>query len=260
MSFFQYLPGNSIFHRLEPETKILVSGGMTLLAFWFNDMDRLFALLVIVSFFVFAERIPIRLLKQILILSMIAVFFFTLWSSIFYPGRQVALVLVPRSILKVGELRMTFEGAFFGLTASLRLLVVTLSWTVMAVSTRLTELLGVMRRLHVPLLLSFASIVALRFFPVLVRDFYMIMDAQKSRGLELQKGIVRRATNLFPVVVPFTEQALSRSEQLAVAMASKGFGKNIAWAPLEESRLTRLDVAVIASTVISLIIAILLSM
>ena len=69
-----------------------------------------------------------------------------------------------------------------------------------------------MRWFRFPRDLVFAFVTAVRFVPVLLMDALQIMDAQKSRGLELEKGNpLRRIRNFVPVLVPLVVNAVVRS-------------------------------------------------
>jgi energy-coupling factor transport system permease protein len=51
------------------------------------------------------------------------------------------------------------------------------------------------------------------------------MDAQRSRGLEFDKGnIITRVRNTIPILVPLIAVAVNRSLDLAEAMDSRAYG------------------------------------
>src|SRR5690554_6631982 len=51
------------------------------------------------------------------------------------------------------------------------------------------------------------------------------MDAQKARGLELEKGsLMKRIRNYVPVLIPLIVSAIRRSLELAEAMESRAWG------------------------------------
>ncbi|MDG6938731.1 MAG: energy-coupling factor transporter transmembrane protein EcfT, partial [Nitrososphaerota archaeon] len=68
-------------------------------------------------------------------------------------------------------------------------------------------------------------VTAVRFIPVMMLDTMQIMDAQKSRGLELEKGnLVRRVRNMIPILIPLVVNSVVRSGELAEAMESRAYG------------------------------------
>jgi energy-coupling factor transport system permease protein len=51
------------------------------------------------------------------------------------------------------------------------------------------------------------------------------MDAQKARGLELEKGgFMKRIRNYIPILIPLIVSAIRRSLELAEAMESRAWG------------------------------------
>jgi energy-coupling factor transport system permease protein len=82
-----------------------------------------------------------------------------------------------------------------------------------------------MRWFRLPRDLIFAYVTAVRFVPVLMLDALQIMDAQKSRGLEIEKGnILKRIKNFSPVLIPLVINAVVRSGELAEAMEVRAYG------------------------------------
>ena len=52
------------------------------------------------------------------------------------------------------------------------------------------------------------------------------MDAQRSRGLELDKGsIIERIRKYIPILAPLIVGAIRMAQELAIAIDSRGFGK-----------------------------------
>jgi energy-coupling factor transport system permease protein len=82
-----------------------------------------------------------------------------------------------------------------------------------------------MKWFRLPRDIVFAFVTAVRFVPVLMMDALQIMDAQKSRGLELQKGnIFSRFKRFIPILIPLIVDAVLRSGDLAEAMESRAYG------------------------------------
>ncbi|MEM2385372.1 MAG: energy-coupling factor transporter transmembrane component T, partial [Candidatus Bathyarchaeia archaeon] len=78
---------------------------------------------------------------------------------------------------------------------------------------------------RVPYEFCFAFTTAVRFVPVLAEEAQTIMDAQKARGLELEKGnFLKRVRNYIPILIPLIISAIRRSLELAEAMESRAWG------------------------------------
>jgi len=88
------------------------------------------------------------------------------------------------------------------------------------------DMLGLaLEQSRVPYEFCFAFTTAVRFVPVMADEAQTIMDAQKARGLELEKGnFLKRIRNYIPILVPLIVNAIRRSIELAEAMESRAWG------------------------------------
>lgn len=112
-----------------------------------------------------------------------------------------------------------------------------------------------MIQMHVRFEFAFAMSMAMRYVPTLGQEAYAIMDAQKARGVELDKGnLLRRIRNIVPIIVPLIIVSIRRALSVAESMESRGFGACENRTYMEELHFTRRDWLVVA---ISLSIAIL---
>ena len=117
------------------------------------------------------------------------------------------------------------QTIFSALVFSLRLFAVISSTSTFFLTTTPDELEHVMKWLHLPSDFVMVFVIAVRFIPVLMLDALQIMDAQRARGLEFDKGnFVQRIRNTIPVFVPLIAVALNRSLDLAEAMDSRAYG------------------------------------
>ena len=97
---------------------------------------------------------------------------------------------------------------------------------------------------------AFAFTTAVRFVPVLAEEAQTIMDAQKARGLELEKGgLLKKIRNYIPVLIPLIVSAIRRSLELAEAMESRAWGATKKRTNLYVLKLHRGDYALLAITV-----------
>lgn len=118
---------------------------------------------------------------------------------------------------------VTLEGIVFGLVSALRLMAVVLAFALFNVALDPDDQLGLMSRVSFRsgLVLSLAS----RLFPVLSRDAGHIADAQRSRGVELDRGTRReRAAARVPLLSALLTRSLERAVDIAAAMEARGYG------------------------------------
>jgi energy-coupling factor transport system permease protein len=114
------------------------------------------------------------------------------------------------------------ENAF---ALTLRFIVLVESFSVFFLTTSPDHLGLALEQTHVPYELVFAFTTAVRFVPVLAEEAQTIMDAQKARGLELERGnFLKRIRNYIPILIPLIVSAIRRSLELAEAMESRAWG------------------------------------
>jgi len=93
--------------------------------------------------------------------------------------------------------------------------------------------------------------------PVLAIEAQTIIDAQKSRGLELERGnFLKRIRNYIPILVPLIVGAIRRSLELAEAMESRAFGTQKQRTSLYSLKLRGSDYAVLLLGTLVLVLSI----
>jgi energy-coupling factor transport system permease protein len=103
---------------------------------------------------------------------------------------------------------------------------------------------------HIPYEFCFAFTTAVRFVPVLAEEAQTIMDAQKARGLELERGnFLKRIRNYIPILIPLIVSAIRRSLELAEAMESRAWGATKKRTNLYVLKMHRSDLVLILITV-----------
>lgn len=108
---------------------------------------------------------------------------------------------------------------------TLRFIVLIESFSIFFLTTSPDHLGLALEQTHVPYEFTFAFTTAVRFVPVLAEEAQTIMDAQKARGLELERGnFLKRIRNYIPILIPLIVSAIRRSLELAEAMESRAWG------------------------------------
>jgi len=215
----QYFPGNSVVHRLDPRTKLILLVVYIVALFTANNWLSYalpFAFLVMT---IAISTIPLKaILRGMKPLIMILVF--TGILNLFFTGGETVLV-------SFWVITITLEGvvrAFFMVARILLLITGTflLTYTTSPISLTdgLEALLGPLKRLRVPVHeLSMMMCIALRFIPTLIEETDKIMAAQKARGADFESGkLMQRVKALIPILVPLFISAFRRADELATAM------------------------------------------
>jgi energy-coupling factor transport system permease protein len=140
---------------------------------------------------------------------------------------------------------------------TLRFVVLVESFSVFFLTTSPDHLGLALEQTRVPYEFAFAFTTAVRFVPVLAEEAQTIMDAQKARGLELEKGgFLKRIRNYVPVLIPLIVSAIRRSLELAEAMESRAWGATKKRTNLYALKLHRGDFALLVINVAVLTVAI----
>lgn len=121
--------------------------------------------------------------------------------------------------------RVTATNLEYAVATTLRFIVLIESFSVFFLTTSPDHLGLALEQTRIPYEFCFAFTTAVRFVPVLAEEAKTIMDAQKSRGLELETGnFLKRIRNYVPILIPLIVSSIRRSLELAEAMESRGWG------------------------------------
>ena len=197
---FVFRRGNSVYHRLDPRVKLLISALMFVSTLLVRSVYELF---LVVAFMVAVAAVA-TVLKRV--------------------GRTMILTASFSAIIFVINLVFT-RNLEASVLYAVRFIAIVVSTSLFFITTSPDELEQVMKTFRLPRDVVFAFVTAVRFIPVMMLDTIQIMDAQKSRGLELEKGnVFRRVRNMIPVLIPLVVNSVVRSGELAEAMESRAYG------------------------------------
>jgi energy-coupling factor transport system permease protein len=97
-------------------------------------------------------------------------------------------------------------------------------------------------QLHVPFDYALAFSMATRYLPTMAQEAQTIVDAQMSRGLELQKGnIIKRIRNFIPILIPLIISSVRRAISVAESLESRAFGSTGKRTYLHELKIAKKD-------------------
>ncbi len=140
---------------------------------------------------------------------------------------------------------------------TLRFVVLVESFSAFFLTTSPDHLGLALEQTRVPYEFVFAFTTAVRFVPVLAEEAQTIMDAQKARGLELERGnFLKRTRNYVPILIPLIVSAIRRSLELAEAMESRAWGATKKRTNLYALKLRKGDYALLAIIIALLAIAV----
>lgn len=213
MSFFDGLKFRKIsspIHNLDPRVKFIYACIIFIAAIIFWELIPLIGLFLIQIPLVQIARVRREWARSMRGAALLAsIIFFT--NLIF-------------SFLGAGSTFRT-SSLEYALAMMFRFLVLVEAFSIFFLTTSPDHLGLALEQSHVPYEFCFAFTTAVRFVPVLADEAQTIIDAQKARGLELEKGsFFKRVRNYIPILIPLIVSAIRRSLELAEAMESRAWG------------------------------------
>jgi energy-coupling factor transport system permease protein len=213
---FIYLDKDSFLHHLHPVTKIV---GLLLLFLWamvFSHPLYLGVIFFIVFLFSIIAK-SLSNLKKFWILLIVFAFFSTLLWSFFLRGRT--------TLFRLGFIQISRESLLYGLAMGIRIDTIIISGIIFLSSTRTEDFTQGLNSLGLPFPVSFALSLSFRLVPTFAGTTSTIIQAQKSRGLDLESGgLWKKIKKHIPLFIPILIHAIRNTDLLAMALESKGFG------------------------------------
>ena len=166
------------------------------------------------------------------------------------------LLVIPESVWLVGGAVMSAEGVAYGMNILFKMLTMALLVPLLVLTTDVDAMLLGMVKIRIPYKIAFVLASTLRFFPLLLSDIRAITEAQRLRGLALERmGPIRRARIYAQLAVPLILGVIVKSQMLEVVLQSKAFSGSPERTYLHESRLGPGDFALLALSALLLVTA-----
>ncbi len=245
MSFFEgfrFRRVSSPIHELDPRVKFFYVCVLFVITIMFVQLLPLALLFVIQLPFVIiagVQRQWVRSLRGALFFAVI-IFTTNLVTRYIYGGYVLTTTMLEESIA------MTF-----------RFVVLVESFSIFFLTTSPDHLGLALEQSRVPYEFCFAFTTAVRFVPVLAEEAETIMDAQKARGLELERGnFLKRIRNYIPILIPLIVSAIRRSLELAEAMESRAWGSTENRTNLYVLQMKRADYSLIMISILMIAFAV----
>ena len=239
----QYIPGESVVHRTDPRTKIVLTVLFMAVVFLIDSYHAFLILSLFTLVMILSSGIPVKYtlkgLKPVLIIIA-----FTVVINVFtVSGTPVSDYGILRYI--------TYEGIHLSIKMALRLSMLIMGASLLTFTTTPISLTDGLEKLMKP----FSSIglpvheiammmaIALRFIPTILEETEKIIKAQTSRGAEFDTGnILERAKSFIPVLVPLFISAFRRADDLATAMEARCYRGSTGRTRMKQLKFTGADI------------------
>lgn len=220
----RYLPLNSAVERMDPRAKIMI---MLFLMIAIFIPAGVWGYLLIALFIVVALKLSKLSISFALrsIKPMTFMMVFLLIINIFVVKTGIPWV-------HIGWFSIYSDAIYQTLYIVIRLMMMIIITTILTATTKPLDLtLGIEKLLHpfekigLPAhVIAMMISIALRFIPTLIEETQRIMNAQASRGVDLENGTLKeKIMAVLALIVPLFVSAFDRADQLANAMEARGY-------------------------------------
>ena len=199
LNAFRFMKKKSFLHNLDPRAKLVLALTYTINALLFNQIIPLLIIFLSLIPLVMIGRILKQWIKSIRGLSFLALFIIIL--------------------------NTLFISLSFAVAMILRIYIMVSAFSIFFLTVDPNDLALSLISMKIPYEFAFSFSLAFRFVPTIATEAQNIIDAQQSRGYEMQKkGFVNQIKNLFPLLIPLIICSIRRAFNVAEALESRAFG------------------------------------
>lgn len=238
----QYFPIDSILHKLDSRTKILILILDIVAIFMAHSLFSQLLIVLFTMFIIWASKVPAKMYFKGLKPILFVIVFTAVLNMFLTDGRDLPILGYSVGI--------TVEGVQVAARMALRLVLLILTSSALTYTTSPMALTDGIEKLLRPLSkfgfpaheLAMMMSIAIRFIPTLIEETDKIMKAQQARGASFDTGsIMKRAKALIPMLVPLFISAFRRADELAVAMESRCYRGGDTRTRMREIRFSLVD-------------------
>ncbi|MFX0020891.1 MAG: energy-coupling factor transporter transmembrane component T family protein [Candidatus Hermodarchaeota archaeon] len=199
LNAFKFMKKKSFLHNLDPRAKLVFSIVYTICALLFTE--------IIPLLLIFLSLVPLVLIGKL----------FKQWIK---SVRGLSFL-----ILFIIVLNTLFISLSFAIAMILRIYIMISAFSIFFLTVDPNDLALSLISMKLPYEFAFSFSLAFRFVPTIAIEAQNILDAQQSRGYEMQKkGLISQIKNLFPLLIPLIICSIRRAFNVAEALESRAFG------------------------------------
>jgi energy-coupling factor transport system permease protein len=235
-----YLDNDTWVHRLHPLVRLLGMVSVFISAFVAARPVALLPILVVlIGLLIWTRSLP-NVYRLRYLFGLIFVMTMLIWTVFYGPDGAPPLFVW-------GPLAISRTAPWFALGMALKLDTFLASGVLFLSVTRIEEFAYALGQLGLPYKLGFTMTMAFRLVPVFVEAAGTVVQAQRCRGLDFDRGSPwQRVRRYVPVIVPVFMGALRRADQMAMTLDARGFQAPAARTVLDPWRMRALDLVVAA--------------
>lgn len=204
--------------RIDPRAKIwwmLISFALVML---FNDPYFVGAVYLINILLACFSKVSVKTIWGLIISNIFMIILTVIIWPIYLQKGDVLFTIGKHYVVTTTALKYAFAVGF-------RLVVMYTTSTIFISTTPTYKMVTALEQMHLPSKACLAISMMIRFIPVIRDEGFMIIEAQKSRGLDLETGgIIEKIKKYAPISIPIFLRSFTISQKLALAMDARGFG------------------------------------
>jgi energy-coupling factor transport system permease protein len=255
----RYLGRGSWLARRDPRLLVLAIVCFVFSAIQVWDLRVMLVLVAIAFLYYRSAGIPLREVRRQWAFAVVFISLIVFGNGLISSGRMRGVepdVVHLYGYLPLLGTPISAESVMFALSQFLRFMAMVAVGLPLAFAVAPNDIGVTFARLGVPYRFAFALDLTFRFVPSLAADYRTTVDAQRVRGLELDRGaggVVGRLRRQIPILVPTVINAIVGAEDTIDAMDLRAFGTGQrTW--LRELRFDRTDRLVLAAFVALLVV------
>lgn len=217
----------SWFHRLNPNAKLLWWICLIVVPILITNPFVLLGFTVWIWLMAIGAGIGKQMYKFLIVTYPVMIGFIVVTWPFFYAATPDQHYLFNWLIF-----HFSLEGFIYALAMGMRIVLALTACTFFVMTTDLMDLassLGefMQNRLRISYMYPLMVISSFKFLPELSGDYITIVDAFKSRALDMDTGsFMQRLKKIVPVAVPLIDSMLRRAQRIAIALELKAFNVN----------------------------------
>lgn len=212
-----YQPGESIIHRMNPVTKIVIAVCLSIVVFVIPDYRVAAVIAGVLVVLVLVAGLHNLVFKLVAGLMIPFAAFLLVIQGILNPANQTT------PMLTLGPVTIWEEGFEVALLITMRVLVLVLSFLLMATTSPTQKMRVALIEKGLPTKLAYVFIASIQMIPQMRQRSKSITEAQQARGLDTEADIRTRLNSLVALLAPLLISTLITANTRALALDARGF-------------------------------------
>ena len=214
----RYIPTHSIYHNLDPRTKIMIMFLNVIMVIMISSWSQLFIGVLFMVGFLLTTKIPLKFyLKQAMFLKYMYIFFIIFFTLT--EGQQL--------LVHLGFINIYWDGLIQGLFYSGKMILFVLMGALLTFTTAPNETVEGTKRLFNSLAaekFAFMTSLAIRLIPMILDEVKLIYNAQQSRGLDFSEiPLMEKLNKLMAIIIPAISNTIKRLTLMMDVMDCRGY-------------------------------------